>query len=61
MSEEVKHSPIYDLVPCREAWSGRELRGVYCICGSDDYEEECVEVDASIYDCTCPDDHILMN
>jgi hypothetical protein len=50
VSKEIEHSPIYDWVPCRSSYTGRELRGVYCTCGSDDYEEECVDVDASVYD-----------
>lgn len=40
----VRHEPIYDWVQTQQSFSGRELRGVYCACGSDDYFEECTDM-----------------
>ncbi|QPL13945.1 hypothetical protein SEA_NANCYRAE_70 [Gordonia phage NancyRae] len=38
-SVQEEHQPVEDWVPTRAAFSGRELRAVYCSCGADDYAE----------------------
>lgn len=33
------HETVYDWVPVHQSFTGRELRGVYCVCGHDDYDD----------------------